>query len=390
MRIVKAFAVSLGIVAVMVALAWKLLVPRAIEHDLRERLDAAGYAQARFELAEVALDRVELRDVTLGQGLDLGRVDIAAGPYQLWRGQRADITVSGSRIATGAVRSGAAGAKLPFDRVTVRDAELIGEHERVAISGTIDLTKSAFDLVATAEVPQATWNGIAVEAATIRAALAGDVSGFTARGELRARDVTTKSARAHELRLPFDLAVSLGDGVTIRSQDEVAVTAKSAAVVVGGSAISVDDPVVVARGATRVGGVKLAFAHGRDFELAAVLDHVPVDRVLAAATRDRVRGSGVLDGQLVLNDRLAITKGIFRARGPGRLFASEPVKLETDGFKIQNRVAAALSDFDYSRLVMTIDSDVHLSLAGRGHTVPQELAIDVNVRGVLAQNERTR
>lgn len=374
----------------MMAVAWKLLVPRAIEHDLRRRLDEAGYAQARFELAEVALDRIELRDITLGAGMDLGRIDIDAGPYQLWRGQRADITVSGARIRAEAARRGAAGAKLPFDHVTVRDAELIGAHERVAISGTIDLEKSAFDLVATADVPQATWSGIAVESATIRAAVAGDLSAFTARGELVAKGVITKSARASEVRMPFDLAVSLRDGVTIRSEDQLALTAKTAAVVVAGTAVTLDDPIVVARGTTRAGGVRLVFASGRDFELAALLEHVPVDQVLAAATRNRVRASGVLDGELVLNDRLAITKGVFRARGPGRLYASTPLKLETGGFAIQNRVAAALADFDYSRLVMTIDSDVHLSLAGRGHTVPQELAIDVNVRGLLAQNEVTR
>jgi hypothetical protein len=56
------------------------------------------------------------------------------------------------------------------------------------------------------------------------------------------------------------------------------------------------------------------------------------------------------------------------------------------------RIVAALADFDYTRLALSIDDDpdLHLTLDGQGRRVAQQLDIDVNVRGLLARNEGKR
>lgn len=483
MRLLKVILVSLAIIACTLGLAWTLLVPRAIEREARARLRDAGFAHAAFSVGRVALDRVELLDVALADGLNLGDIEIDAGPYALWRGRRADLVLRGPRVdAELLAGAGGTGRPLPFREVVIEDGELVAQGQRIAVRGTIDL-RGSVDLVAAApevvlgsvrltgvaatargpltdlrlcatgqlagasvdacasldaraEAPVAalTWNarddaggwsargsgrlvrardsvaleagvvdaifthhqpGLAVDGGSVHLEVAGDLGTrtYTARGTLTAATLTTESVTLRDARLP--LAIT-GRGATIESADELAVSATSADVTALGRALRIDAPLLVARGAGTLGALALAAGDSRDaLQLVTRVHGVPLDRVLRAASRDRVHGSGLLDGELVFavdDGELALVGGGLAARAPGRLVAPALAPPATTDLALYRRIAGALADFAYSRLtVQVVDGPfLQLSLEGRGRRVAQPLAIDVNVRGLLAHHEEKR
>jgi hypothetical protein len=490
MRIARWILISLALVAVVAALAWKYVVPFAIDRELHARLDDAGFAHASFEVGRVALDRVELVDVSLAQGLDLGDVEIAAGPWQLWRGERPDVVLHRPRIAPSGAHPNARGRALPFRRVVIDAGELDVGGDRLAVRGTIDLRAplAVFDLAAyaptihvgptlvegmaatirgpanhlracgtglierarvdacirrdsdetaslewrarevddnwsangrgqltyanesvaftgglvEASLAERTIGGFAIEHATVHAEVDGDFGArsFALRGELVAEKLSNKAVTIRGARLPFDVVGVVDQAVKMHSDRELVLSAASAIVTSAGVAVRIERPVVAAHGATSIGDV-VELAAGtpdRSFAIVAKLRGISVDRVLAAATGNRVRGTGILDGELVfdLDDRkLALVGGELAARGPGRLLATNPgslAKVDASSFAVHRRIAAALADFDYTRLALSIDDDpdLRLSLEGRGRRVAQELDVDVNVRGLLARNAGSR
>ena len=476
MRTVKIIVASFAVFAAIGVLAFEYLLPIVIEHQVRNRLGST----ARFEVGAVALDRVELLDVSLTRGLELGDVTIEAGPWQLFRGKRADVVLSGSRIDTRAITlptlPETSGANPPFGRVTIVD----GMVDELAVAGTIDLRGSVDltakspamhvggrvvnDVAATVRGPVrelracATGNldgvqldacaefdararehadlvwaathdawsakgtarlvrtpdslaieggrvdavlaartvrGVAIHDATLHAKIAGDLDRITAYGELAVREITSEQLAVRGAALPFAFTGSFEEGVKLRSERELVLTATSATLTTGGRSVRIAAPVITGRGSYAVGKTTLAVVTDDPLRLVAKLRGVSVDGVLAAASRDRVRGTGVLDGELVFDETLALVGGALTARSPGRLHvgALAQEQAQTDAaFAVHRRIAAALADFDYSQLALKVvgDPELRLSLRGRGRRVPQALAIDVNVRGLLAQHERTR
>ena len=472
-RTVKIIVASFVAFAAIGVLAFEYLLPIVVEHQVRNRLGPT----ARFEVGAVALDRVKLLDVSLARGLELGDITIEAGPWQLFRGKRADVVLSGSRIDSRAVTlPKPTGKDPPFGRVTIVD----GMVDELAIAGTIDLRGSVdltanapamhvgsrvvHDVAATVRGPlnelracatgnfdgvqldacaeldararehadlvwaathdawsakgtarlvrtpdsvaieagrvdavlaERTIGGVAIHDATLHAEIAGSLDRVTARGELAVGEVTSEQVAVRGATLPFALSGSFDGGVKLRSERELVLTAASATLTTGGRSVRIAEPVLTGRGSYTAGNAVLSVVTDDPLRLVAKLRGVPVDGVLAAASRDRVRGTGVLDGELVFDETLSLVAGGLAARAPGRLHvgALAQEQAQTDAaFAVHRRIAAALSDFDYSQLTLKIVGapGLRLSLRGRGRRVPQALAIDVNVRGLLAQHERTR
>ncbi len=493
MRGLKIIAWCCMIIGVTCALAWQLLVPGAVEREVRSRLADAGFAHASFAVGQVALDRVELLDVQLAAGLDLGDVDIETGPYQLWRGAHADVVLHAPRIdlaALLAVPAPRSGGASPFRRVVIHDGELVAGDERVAVRGSVDLRgrdpvldlsmyapsvqhgATVFDNVAVtargrvidlrvcatahmartqldacmqldarvrahaavhlaAKADDGTWSANAVGTVVrhgesfaledgkldvtvsereigggtvVRGGIAhADVTGdlatrtFTARGELKAASVVNGRIRLNGARLPFDLAGALRDGLSLRSEQQVVLSATSGVATAFGKALRLETPVVIARGATTLGTTELAAGgDGQMLELVTKLHGVPLDRVLRATTKDRVRATGLLDGELVFTldaGELALVGGSLAARAPGHLrTASLAGKGDASGIAVQRRIADTLADFRYSQLTLSVggDADLRLSVRGRGRRVAQAIDVDVNVRGLLAKKRKAK
>lgn len=124
-RVLKRICFSILIVAALASVVVTFVVPFAVDRGVRSRLDRAGFSQARFSVGRVALDRVELLDVSLQRGLHLGDVTIEAGPYQLWRGARPDVIVRGARLDLRApLPPSGANQAPPFRRLVIEDSEL--------------------------------------------------------------------------------------------------------------------------------------------------------------------------------------------------------------------------------------------------------------------------
>lgn len=465
MRTVRIIVASFIAFAVLGALAFEYVLPAVIEREVRTRLPAG----AHFEVGTIALDRVELLDVSLARGLELGDVTIEAGPWQLWRGEPPDLVLAGPRIDTRALatRPGSGGGTPRVGRVTIVDGKL----DEIAVSGTIDLGGSvdlvaraprlrigpvvARDVAATVRGPlrelracatgtldagvqldacatldartraraQLVWqahgragsahgtarlvragdafaiedgtleavvaahttHGITVERASLRATLAGPLDELVLRGELRAGRLAAEQVSLRDAVLPFELA---GSPARLRSHQPLVLAAASATVTAAGRSLRVDTPTITARGALG----RIALGGDAPLRVAVKLRGVSVDHVLAAASRDRIRGTGVFDGELVFDDSFALVGGGLAARAPGRLRVKALAGITDPDVALHHRVAAALADFNYARLAVSVagDPELKLTVQGRGRRVPQAIAIDVNVRGLLARTERTR
>lgn len=107
--------------------------------------------------ATVSLDRIELDHVQLGEGLDLGKVDMDAGISLLWHGAPDQVTLHGAQVSAEAVArlakrsaggtSGGGGAStFPFQRLQLDRCIVAVGDTHVTVSGTI--TPSSLDLVA--------------------------------------------------------------------------------------------------------------------------------------------------------------------------------------------------------------------------------------------------
>lgn len=170
----------------------------------------------------------------------------------------------------------------------------------------------------------------------------------------------------------------------------------------GSGSIEVEDAVA------RVGGGRVRLAPFRfapddlDVDLDLTLEGIRMDRLVALLAEDRATASGLLDGNVALHlflgdePRVVLGEGRLAARGRGSLHIPgtavaelAPTDLEqlSDGQWIRERVLAALSDFEYRRLVFEVVDEngtrhLRAHVAGHGATTPQELELNVHVDDV--------
>ncbi|MDX2086956.1 MAG: hypothetical protein SFX73_03850 [Kofleriaceae bacterium] len=178
--------------------AWAIpeLVGRYLRHELAER----GFPAARLEVRSVGVDRVELTNVTLGDGMSLGEVELDAGWSLLWRPAHA-LTIRGAQISRSAIErwarsgSGMTSAqrvqgpigRLPIDELRLADCTVDLGATRFTVSGGIGLRSSSVHLRAHTEawdIGPLALRSVAVTAKdagdAIRACASGQVDGIAA------------------------------------------------------------------------------------------------------------------------------------------------------------------------------------------------------------------
>lgn len=455
MRSLKLILVSLLVGGLAAVLVMTFVIPALVEHGVRTRLDESGFPDARLGVGHVGLDRVELLDVTLAPGIALGDVELRPGPLALWRGEQASAILFRPRIdadALAALPSRAHGSSLA--RVEIVDGELAHGDDRIAIRGTIDLREKRPRVALSIEAPRlhvGTWvatdvagtirgsvgdlqicgtgsiehleidacatvdaarargvvrvalpasiAGATLSDATVRADIDVDLATrafFVTNGIATARSVQLDRVSLREVELPFSFSGSIGDSLRLAADRGLVLSSRAATVALGGAAIPIERPVIAASGVVELGPVDLHLGPREEpLEITAVVHGVSLDAITSAATQKRVRGTGFVDGTVVL----AATEHGIRLRGgelattaSGTLRVADASKLAADmdrPFAVHARIGAALADFAYSKIGLRLDHepDMLLSIHGRGRRVPQEIQIDVNVRGLLAQNE---
>src|SRR5579862_2572126 len=94
----------LAIAAAIAALAWYVAMPALVARQVRRALRDAGFPDARFELADVGIGRVQLHDVVLADGLALGDVELDGSVTLLAGGRGPDrATIRGAHLTTAAL-----------------------------------------------------------------------------------------------------------------------------------------------------------------------------------------------------------------------------------------------------------------------------------------------
>lgn len=481
MRTLKIITLSFILVAAIASTVMIFIVPLVVDHGIRTRLESAGFARASFSVSKVTLDRIELLDVSLQKGLDLGDVVIEAGPYQLWRGDRATVVLRGAAVDLHTQLAMHSSTKpLPFDRIVIEDSHVTADRERISVHGSVDLRgrEPAFDLVAEAPllhlglvevvdaaasvrgpltairacatgrvqtaqvdaclaldarqhqsaelslaahdarfsatggglvrftndgvtlenghidatVPALAVRGVALQALALHADVTADLGrrSFHVDGAMHAGELAASKVVLHDVSLPVSFDGDL-DTLALHSDASLVASAANATITAMGRSLRIDHPVLRGTGTLALSNVQItAGAAESAFEIATTLRGIPLDDVVSMATHDRVRATGLLDGTLAFGideHGLSLVDASLAARTAGTLRAKELDGITIASFEVHKRVAAALADFAYTNLTLALDdpSTLRLSLAGRGKRVMQELAVDINVRGLLAQ-----
>jgi hypothetical protein len=215
-------------------------------------------------------------------------------------------------------------------------------------------------------------------------------------GTATAESVHLDRVALREVELPFSVRGSIGDSVRLDTEHALVLSSRSGTVTLGSATIPVERPMIAATGIVTLGPLELHLGPREEpLEITAAVHGVSLDAIAGAATQKRVRATGSVDGTIVLSataQGIRVRGGELATTASGTLRVTDAAKLATDldkPFAVHARIGAALADFAYSRIALRVDRDpdMILSIHGRGRRVPQEIQIDVNVRGLLAQNE---
>jgi hypothetical protein len=175
------------------AAVYRGVVPALVARRIEAVLAAHGFPAARVAVSGLGLDQLRLTGVSLGEGLELGAIEIDAGISVLWRPRIHQVTIRGAELSARALdrlapctAAGATG-DLPFDTVRIVDATLTLGGARIAVSGTVAPAGPSVDLAAASDaVPL----GPAV-ARGVHASLHDDAAGLRACVTGRVGDAAT-------------------------------------------------------------------------------------------------------------------------------------------------------------------------------------------------------
>lgn len=133
-------------------------LPRLVAGRIQAMLAARGLPDARVEVSGLGLDHLRLTGVTLGDGLDLGELELDAGISALWRPRIHEVTIRGAELSAAALdrlvqrgRGGGPAGDLPFEVVRIVDGNVTIGGARVAVSGTLAAAGPAVELTATSD-----------------------------------------------------------------------------------------------------------------------------------------------------------------------------------------------------------------------------------------------
>lgn len=348
----------------MTALALHAIVPDIVRWRAKSALADRGFPDAKLDVTHVGVGDVELGDVQLAPGLALGDVSFDAGLSMLWGARPTTARVRGAVVRPG----GASGSTtslpaLPLDDLEIADSTIAIGDARISFAGKI--TPAQVDLVA--KTPQLALGGLTLT----------DVVA-TAHGPLGAIDTC---------------ATGQLDGSTVRACGTIAYTPGKTVT------LHVRDARVTAFGGT-LQVAPFDATPGQPFEVTVRARGIALQRVLAAIGRGKVEGTGVLDGELAIRVTAAdatLVRAELHARGGGTIRVADAswrkALAPAASNDLTNRITHALGDFQFADLSARLappGSDVELALTahGRGATVPQDIDLAVNLRGVRAAAHR--
>lgn len=334
------------------------------------------------------------------RGIEVRATGEATADGVVVRGYRSQSTFRGARMPLALVASkhGITATRPLVARA--RDGRtLVGGEPLVAKAPEVTLIAKAGALelppVLAWKAGAASWHG-----ATAAGAKGEITLGKTLRWE--ARDTVMGTTRIDGLRGVVDLRTGHDDHTFawFSLSGRFGLTAGAGDVVVRGG----DDVTIMRAHVQGVFGGELdaaPLAGGAKGELAVQARGLDVQRIIAVAGRERIAGTGVLDGDLVVRiglDGWSQLRGQLRARGPGVLRVVDPAwraKLaanaaaqppKTQSLAAQKKavvqsITGALADFQYNRLALGFAprGGVRIGVAGRGVHVPQMFDLVVNV-----------
>jgi hypothetical protein len=356
-RIKLAIGVACAGVTAYVAL------PTLVEHRIRSRLVERGFPEARLEVASVGLDHLQLRNVHLAEGLDLGSLVLDRGVSLLWRDVN-EVSIDHANVSAAALARVAQGlpggsGSLPFKRARIASStlEVAGKPTRVA--ATAASKGNALDISIEIRDPSAGgWSAAAQGRVVV--GNAKSKSKLTATGTATIDRVHVGPLELEQLTVPFSYDA---DGLRV-----------SATASTYGGELALD-PVVLDRSLDLV-------VHARGLSLAELL-----------RPTKHMTGTGLVDGRVALRvDAMgwSLHDGELHARAPGALRVGDARALQMQSpFALQTRVANALTDFQYDALSLELappgaDTELRLSTRGRGRRNHQELDIAIKVHGARA------
>ncbi|HEX3475437.1 MAG TPA: YdbH domain-containing protein [Kofleriaceae bacterium] len=139
------------------AAVYHCAVPALVARRIEAMLAARGFPAASVAVSGLGLDHLRLTGVSLGDGLELGAIEIDAGISVLWRPRIHQVTIRGAALSAAALDRLAPRATappagdLPFDVVRIVDATLTLGGARLAVSGTVAPAGPSVDLTATSD-----------------------------------------------------------------------------------------------------------------------------------------------------------------------------------------------------------------------------------------------
>ena len=305
------------------ALLARRQLPSFVASQLRDELAARGYPDARFRVVAVELDRIELADVTLAPGLELGTVELDAGISLLWR-EPDVISIRGAHVRAELLARAPAGngVELPAREVRIADSTIELGGTRFAVAGRV-LRDGDTELTATA--PHWTLAGETLD--DLRVTVAAD------RACAAARHATTEISACTPLATWTRLAVP----VTWTLRDP-------AWTVTGTTTLSLGDRVVVQEGAFEA-RVPSWSREGVVIEDAVIAGELagPIEALAGSARlhvrRGRVDGLAFTDLESELD--LGLADRVLRAM-PGEVYVRDATSPSPAGLVHAHRATVAL------------------------------------------------
>lgn len=392
--------IAVAAVVVSGGVAYALL-PRLAERGVRDELARQGFPDARFEIASIGLDHLDLRNVHLVDGIDVGRLSIDRGVSLLWRDidevlvRNASVSLPRAARVGAAAHRGAVG-KVPFRRARISDSKVDLDGRSAAVAGTVAATPRGFDVTVTVRdpsahgwaaqgrgrvvldpeprledshvditLPRGTFGNASFENATVAADIAGSLSSWQLRGSGLARlaRVGVGPVEVTDVALPITF-----DSTGVR------VSGGQASAMGGRLAIDASIPEL-----SRAGFV----VEARGLRLADALQPT-----------HRLSGTGLIDGRLEVRSGPAgweLSAGELHARAVGTIQVTDQqwrdrVAEASAPLAVHAAIADALLDFEYSNLTADLaPAQWRLVLQGRGRRNHQALDIAIGVhdlRGV--------
>lgn len=139
------------------AAVYHCAVPALVARRIEAMLAARGFPAARVAVSGLGLDHLRLTGVSLGDGLELGAIELDAGISVLWRPRIHQVTIRGAELSAAALdhlapcATAEPAGDLPFDVVRIVDTTLTLGGARIAVSGTVAPAGPSVDLTAASD-----------------------------------------------------------------------------------------------------------------------------------------------------------------------------------------------------------------------------------------------